>query len=93
MKPAEEQAAPVAATPIKPVETPAPVNDDGQRFKLGDLSDRLGFTVSADFLRSLGFEVVAKERGASLYRESDFARICAALINHIQAVQANRAAA
>lgn len=93
VKPAEEQAAPVAATPIKPVETPAPVNDDGQRFKLGDLSDRLGFTVSADFLRSLGFEVVAKERGASLYRESDFARICAALINHIQAVQTSRAAA
>jgi len=93
VKPAEEQAAPVAATPIKPVETPAPVNDDGQRFKLGDLSDRLGFTVSADFLRSLGFEVVAKERGASLYRESDFPRICAALINHIQAVQSSRAAA
>lgn len=93
VKPAEEQAAPVAATPIKAVETPAPVNDDGQRFKLGDLSDRLGFTVSADFLRSLGFEVVAKERGASLYRESDFPRICVALINHIQAVQANRAAA
>lgn len=93
VKPVEEQAAPVAATPIKTAETPAPVNDDGQRFKLGDLSDRLGFTVSADFLRSLGFEVVAKERGASLYRESDFPRICAALINHIQAVQSNQAAA
>lgn len=93
VKPVEEQAAPVAATPIKTAETPPPVNDDGQRFKLGDLSDRLGFTVSADFLRSLGFEVVAKERGASLYHESDFPRICAALINHIQAVQANRAAA
>lgn len=93
VKPAEEQAAPVAVTPIKAVETQAPATDDGQRFKLGDLSDRLGFTVSADFLRSLGFEVVAKERGASLYRESDFPRICAALINHIQAVQANRAAA
>lgn len=93
VKPVEEQAAPVAATPIKTAETSAPVNDDGQRFKLGDLSDRLGFTVSADFLRSLGFEVVAKERGASLYRESDFPRICAALINHIQAVQSNQAAA
>lgn len=90
-KPAEPD--PVTATPIKAVETPAPINDDGQRFKLGDLSDRLGFTVSAGFLSSLGFEVVAKERGASLYRESDFPRICAALINHIQAVQANRAAA
>lgn len=93
VKSVEEQAAPVAATPIKAVETVATASDDGQRFKLGDLSDRLGFTVSADFLRSLGFEVVAKERGASLYRESDFARICAALVQHIQAVQADRAAA
>lgn len=85
--------APVSSTPIKAAETPAATADDGQRFKLGDLSDRLGFTVSADFLRSLGFEVVAKERGASLYREVDFPRICGALINHIQAVQNTRAAA
>ena len=85
--------APVTSTPIKAVETPVPVADDGQRFKLGDLSDRLGFTVSAGFLSSLGFEVVAKERGASLYRESDFPRICTALINHIQKVQNIRAAA
>ncbi|MNF75532.1 hypothetical protein D3C84_576000 [compost metagenome] len=88
-----ETPAPVTSAPIKAVETPAPVTDDGRRFKLGDLSDRLGFTVSADFLRSLGFEVVARERGASLYRESDFPRICAALINHIQAVQNTQAAA
>ena len=87
------ESAPVTSTPIKTVESPAQVVDDGQRFKLGDLSDRLGFTVSAGFLSSLGFEVVAKERGASLYRESDFPRICAALINHIQAVQNTRAAA
>lgn len=87
------ESAPVTSTPIKAVETPAQVVDDGQRLKLGDLSDRLGFTVSAAFLSSLGFEVVAKERGASLYRESDFQRICAALINHIQAVQNTRAAA
>lgn len=93
VKPAEEKTAPVAVTPIKTVETPAQTTDDGRRLKLGDLSDRFGFTVSADFLRSLGFEVVAKERGASLYRESDFPRICAALINHIQSVQTSRAAA
>jgi putative phage-type endonuclease len=87
------ESVPVTSTPIKAVETPAQVVDDGQRFKLGDLSDRLGFTVSAGFLSSLGFEVVAKERGASLYREADFPRICAALINHIQKVQNIRAAA
>ena len=92
-QPVAVEPAPVTSTPIKAVETPAQVVDDGQRLKLGDLSDRLGFTVSAAFLSSLGFEVVAKERGASLYRESDFPRICGALISHIQAVQNTRAAA
>lgn len=87
------ESAPATTTPIKVVEATAPAADDGQRFKLGDLSDRLGFTVSAGFLSSLGFEVVAKERGASLYREIDFPRICAALISHIQKVQNIRAAA
>lgn len=85
--------APVTSAPIKAAETAVQVVDDGQRFKLGDLSDRLGFTVSAGFLSSLGFEVVAKERSASLYREADFPRICFALINHIQKVQNIRVAA
>ncbi|UNM20880.1 YqaJ viral recombinase family protein [Pseudomonas sp. ArH3a] len=67
--------------------------DDGRHFKLGDLSDRLGFVVSASFMSSLGFEAAARERGATLYRECDFSRICAALVNHIQAVQAQLAAA
>lgn len=80
-----------AATPITTAAQPAA--DDGLRIKLGDISTRLGFTLTADFLTSLGFEAVAKERSAKLYRASDFPRICAALINHIQAVQANRAAA
>ncbi|QLG95307.1 YqaJ viral recombinase family protein [Pseudomonas yamanorum] len=67
--------------------------DDVRHFKLGDLSDRLGFVVSASFMSSLGFEAAARERGATLYRECDFQRICTALVNHIQAVQANLAAA
>lgn len=83
-----------AATPITSA-TPVTqaVTDDGQRIKLGDISARLGFTLPADFLSSLGFDAVATERSAKLYRASDFPRICAALINHIQAVQASRAAA
>lgn len=88
-----EEPAPIAATPIKTAAAVQQPVDDGRHFKLGDLSDRLGFVVSASFVSSLGFEVAAKERGASLYRESDFGRICAALISHIQAVQKNQAAA
>lgn len=86
--------APVAAaatTTVAPI-TQAPA-DDGQRIKLGDITSRLGFTLSAEFLRSLGFEAVERKQGAQLYRASDFPRICTALVHHIQSVQTNQAAA
>lgn len=105
-KPVQEQAQqPVVEQAKQPAPTPAatpitsaapavqPAADDGQRIKLGDISTRLGFTLPADLLSSLGFDAVATERSAKLYRASDFPRICAALINHIQAVQATQAAA
>lgn len=81
----------VATSTVAPItQTPA---DDGQRIKLGDISSRLGFTLSAEFLRSLGFEAVERKMGAQLYRASDFPLICAALIHHIQSVQNDQAAA
>jgi len=67
--------------------------DDGRRIKLGDISATLGFTLTADFLASLGFEAVAQERSAKLYRASDFEAICTALIHHIQSVRHSKAAA
>ena len=91
-KPVEEPV-PVAATPIKTAAAVQQPADDGRRFKLGELSDRLGFIVSGNFMRSLGFEPASQERGAQLHRESDFPRICTALVQHIQAVQNNQAAA
>lgn len=90
---ATEQPVVVTATPIKTAAAVQQPVDDGRHFKLGDLSDRLGFVVSASFMVSLGFEPAARERGATLYRECDFSRICTALVNHIQAVQAQLAAA
>lgn len=90
---ATEELAPVAATPIKTAAAVQQPVDDGRHFKLGDLSDRLGFVVSASFMSSLGFEAAARERGATLYRESDFPRICTALVRHIQSVQNSQAAA
>lgn len=56
--------------------------------KLGDIGQRLGFTVTADFLLSLGFAPAATEKNSKLFHEADFARICAALQRHIAAVQA-----
>jgi hypothetical protein len=55
--------------------------------RLGQISERLGFTVTADFLRSLGFEPAGRERAAVLYQESDFDFMCAALIDHINGVR------
>ena len=90
---APQEPEPVAATPIKTTAAAQQPVDDGQRIKLGDISTRLGFTLSAEFLRSLGFEAVERKQGAQLYRASDFPRICVALVHHIQAVQANQVAA
>lgn len=82
---------PVATAEVTPIIQPAA--DDGQRIKLGDITGRLGFTLTADFLQSLGFDPVGQERAAKLYRASDFPAICSALVRHIQSVQTAQAAA
>ncbi|MDQ7965540.1 YqaJ viral recombinase family protein [Pseudomonas plecoglossicida] len=81
-----------AATPITNA-TPAAAVDSGQRIKLGDITGRLGFALTADFLSSLGFEPVEIKGGAKLYRAGDFTDICTALIQHIQAARVDKAAA
>lgn len=60
--------------------------------RLGQISERLGFTVTADFVSSLGFAPAATDKAAKLYHEADFPRICAALQRHIAKVQANHTA-
>ena len=54
--------------------------------KLGAICTRLGFTITADFLRSLGFEPAGRERAALLYHAEDFEAIGRALIEHIESV-------
>jgi putative phage-type endonuclease len=63
----------------------AEVIDTGATMKLGQISELLGFSVTANFLHTLGIESVDKERAAILYREADFPRICACLIANINA--------
>jgi putative phage-type endonuclease len=55
--------------------------------KLGTISDRLGFTVTAEFLARLGFQPAAIDKNAKLFHEADFARMCSALTGHIQRVR------
>ena len=77
---------------VQPVKQQAPA-DDGQRIKLGDINSTLGFTVTAEFLRSLGFDAIDRKGNAVLYRSSDWPRICAALVQHINSVATQKAAA
>lgn len=59
--------------------------------RLGQISDRLGFTVTASFMESLGFAPAATDKAAKLYHEGDFKSMCAAICRHISAVQAKHA--
>lgn len=58
--------------------------------RLGQIGERLGFALTADFLTQLGFAPAANERAAKLYHETDFPAICAALIRHIHTIRAQQ---
>jgi hypothetical protein len=78
-------------TPIDAARTPA--QDDEAMLRLGQINERLTpITLTADGLAQLGFAHVMTDKSAKLYRESDFHRICAALMRHIAAVQQPKAA-
>lgn len=81
----EKQVITVELDDAPPAEIPAPM--PLPTLKLGAISTRLGFTVTANFLRSLGFEPAGRERAAVMYHEGDFAGICDALIAHINTVK------
>lgn len=65
---------------------PAAPIDTGAKIKLGDICNRLGFTVTADFLAARGFPQVGREGAAKLYRACDWQAICASIISHVQGV-------
>jgi predicted phage-related endonuclease len=52
--------------------------------KLGQMAERLGFTLTAAFLLELGFEHSATDKAAKLYHEHQWPLICAALIERIE---------
>ena len=91
------QRAAAAGPAVVPLRTaaPTPAERTGTpTLKLGTINERLGgvLTISADGLRTLGFEIVARERGACLYHEADFPLMLAALVRHIEGVQEKAAA-
>ncbi|MDH4481439.1 MAG: YqaJ viral recombinase family protein [Rhodoferax sp.] len=73
------------ATVRKAIAAPAPAATSEPTLKLGEISERLGFTLTADFLKVLGFEAT-NVKAAKLFHEEDFPAICQALITHISEV-------
>lgn len=59
--------------------------------RLGQINDRLGFTVTATFMESIGFAPASTDRAAKLYYEGDFKSMCAAICRHISTVQVKHA--
>jgi predicted phage-related endonuclease len=79
--------APTVAVARPAVATQRQAANEPPTLKLGTICDRLGFTVSAAFLAdTLGLPPAATDKAAKLYRESDWPRICAALVLHIQGI-------
>ena len=88
-----ETVAPPADNVVPMHAAPAPVERTGTpTLKLGQIAERLGFTLTADFLKGLGFEPAATDRASKLYFEADFPLILDALVWHIEQVQARAAA-
>lgn len=76
---------PTSAVFEPPVPYTAPVPPS---LRLGQITERLGFVVTADFMLTLGFAPAATDKAAKLDHESDFKAICAAILRHVSAVQA-----
>ncbi|MFA7541982.1 MAG: hypothetical protein WCZ02_07835, partial [Lysobacterales bacterium] len=70
-----------------------PSADEPATLTLGDINALLApISLSAAGLAELGIEHSATRKAAKLYRESDVARICAAIIQHISEVRVLEAA-
>lgn len=70
---------------------PSPAPTSAPTLRLGQINERLApIAITADGLTRLGFAPAATDKSAKLYHESDFPAMCAALIRHVRAVQADQ---
>jgi putative phage-type endonuclease len=68
----------------EPGDTPAV---EEATLSLGEVNARLGLTVSAAFVASIGITPAGKARRALLFTENQFAAICRGIVSHVQAVR------
>ena len=67
-------------------------NDCLTTIKLGEICSRLGFSVTGDFLATLGVYPVATEKSAKLYDAAKFPTICRLIADHVMALAFKKAA-
>lgn len=81
--------APAPAANVVPMPTKAPPAAPATppSLKLGQISERLGFTVTADFLGRMGFTPAATDKSAKLYHEASFSPMVDSIIAHLRMVQ------
>lgn len=77
---------------VAPVSNDAPANDCLTTIKLGEICSRLGFSVTGDFLATLGVYPVATEKSAKLYDAAKFPTICRLIADHVMALAFKKAA-
>jgi putative phage-type endonuclease len=87
-----ERIPPANVFPMRAAQAPAAPPATPPTLKLGQIGERLGFSLTSDFLKTLGFEPAARDKSALLFHEANFGHICAALVDHINQVQAQQAA-
>ena len=73
----------IAASASHAEDAPPAPSEEKPTMKLGEINERLVVvTVTADQLAKLGFVAVV-DKGARLYKPSDFPRICEAAAQHL----------
>ena len=83
----------IARANVVPMPTKAPAVDTSARIKLGEVNALIApLSITADGLAALGFPVIETDKGAKLYRLADVPAILAAMVAHLDAVQAKAAA-
>ncbi len=63
-----------------------------QTIKLGEICQRLGFKVNAEFLASLGIHPSSTDKNAKLYPANKFPTICRLISEHVMAMAFNKEA-
>jgi putative phage-type endonuclease len=83
---------PIAESPLthRPVDVPPPAQqaeavtvDDGYVITTGEICNRLGLTVTVDFLKARGFTPVASKTPGTRWPGHQFPRMCLAIAAHV----------